>query len=548
MSSHKSRQKPEKTISNSKNKINIILDQIIEQSKNLQQLDSFFRDKTEEMCEIDKNFFPIVAKRFQRADHKDREILLQMFKHYQGIEHIKFLQEFIKRETFLPRTGITILEVLNKSDAILEEGMASRLLDFDHLAQRIKNWLLDGLSGEGQDIAESLVEEFTKRSENEKEGLIHQLIEDEGVNFSAFIIKIVERDGDEARIILKFVTDYSEVDSVKILEKVYQQTGMKEISKIIKKLTHSLKQKGLEVPVTLGAEPQTGSVFKTVSLPEPSAVISSVDPEGFRLIFMVKPVTTYEFKVFNIITNDMKGIHEIEVINAFRKECQHFVDKLFSSEKTDFLEIPPESAAFLVEEACRITQENNNIISANISQWKTMFSDLIAAKKGPMIYGCLNKEKIASKEYLLSQMEDLLNKTDIALWFVISKEAKEQWMKMTNILYSPLVLSDVQKQERISEFHRNTVTLFFDKSRIKVYKRRLEEIAFFLYKKGKTDLAETALSAACSLGDPEIRPESDLFCSCLIKKGFEIIKSTYKNTGEKQNGLIAGPSNLSQLM
>ena len=200
---------------------------------------------------------------------------------------------------------------------------------------------------------------------------------------------------------------------------------------------------------------------------------------------------------------------------------------------------------FLVEEACKRTEDQGSIVSANISQWRKSFSDKIGAKRHPAIYDYFNEDEIKSGGCLPGKEEELFEQTDIVFWFIVSEEAKEKWMKMTRILYSPLVLSDVQKKERVHELQVETAREFFNEERKKVYKRRLEELSYFMYRKGQGERAGIALSVACSLVLPDMRPENNQFCMEMVKKGFKYFESTYRGAGGKQGSLIVDPNDIS---
>jgi hypothetical protein len=460
--------------------------------------------------------------------------------HFKGVEHIKLLQEFIHRESFLPRTGLIILELFNKSDAILEEGLARRLFELDNLTQRIKLAIIDS------NLKDLLVNEFINRDDNEKEGIIYQLIEEIGTKVSSFIIKIIEIDEKAAENVLRSIPLFPSVDSFMILEYIYKKTKRKDIAKITKKSVHLLKQKGVEVAFNLSKEKEE-SVLKKISLPEPRAFISTIDPEGYRLIFLVKPITTYETKIFNIMINDIKGVHNIEVINSFRKEAQLFIEKILSEEKAEFLETQPDNAAFLIEEAIKISEEQGKVLSANILQWRNIFSDFIGARTRPLIYEFLNGNKIQTQSDLARKVDDLFEREDIIFWFIISDVAKENWVKMTNILNSPLVLSDIQKEERIHGVIVDTVRQFFNEKRRKVFKRRLEELSYFLYTKAQEEKAAIALYVGNSMVSLEMRPEDNRFCMSMIKKGYEFLESSSKEVDEKPRSLILDPKDFSLL-
>ncbi len=95
-------------------RVNEVIDSIIKYVADSPQLDSYYKEMIAEIAEIEKNFLPIVSKRFIKEGSKEREIILEILKHLTGIDHINFLQKFVKNEVFLPRTGIKILDVFNK--------------------------------------------------------------------------------------------------------------------------------------------------------------------------------------------------------------------------------------------------------------------------------------------------------------------------------------------------------------------------------------------------------------------------------------------------
>jgi len=140
------------------------------------QLDSFYEQKVAEIRALDDSF-SLVSKRFAKADPREKEILVQFLRYWQGLEHIQFLQEFINREVFWPRIGTMILDLFNKCDAMVQPGMASMLLELDALAQRLKQHITNRDAGDDPAVQQS-IEEFTKRNEREKEGILIQLVEE----------------------------------------------------------------------------------------------------------------------------------------------------------------------------------------------------------------------------------------------------------------------------------------------------------------------------------------------------------------------------------
>jgi hypothetical protein len=339
-------------------------------------------------------------------------------------------------------------------------------------------------------------------------------------------------------------SESADMVSFKILSGLFEKTKRKEIEKIIKKIAHGLKQKGVDVKAP-EMKKKKESILKKIALPEIRAFVSAIDPEGYRLVFMIKPITTFEYKIFNILISDVSGLQNIEVVSGLRKECQLFINRLSADQKIEFLETSPENAAFLVEEACRLTGEYGKALPTTIEQWHATFGDLRNARKTPLIYDLFSAELIQGSGCRDDKMGLLLDEEIIILWFVVSAEAKENWRKMTNILYSPIVLNDAQKKERIRGLMMDTAKQFFNEAKKRSLKRRFEEQAWWLHARSQPEKAQAALQAAALFADPGLQPEQNRFCMGIVQRGFKLFETSYRGAKGKSDTLIADPNDFS---
>ncbi len=523
-------------------KINSILDEVVAAASKGSQLDSFYEQKVTEIRALDDSFLP-VSKRFAKADPREKEILVHFLRYWQGLEHIQFLQEFINREVFWPRIGTMILELFNKCDAMVQPGMASMLLELDALAQRLKQHATNRDAVDDPAVQRS-IEEFTKRSEREKEGILIQLVEEVGEEQVPLLLAICEKDPAWALKTAALIGSLNTTTSLEILKRLYEKTEQKDILKIIKKTIHALRQKGVDVAEY---EPQATeeAVFKKITLPEARAFVSSIDGVGDRIVFMIKPVSAHESRVFEIFMSDTSGIRDISSVSIIRKEAEQFIDKLTGEEKVMFVETTPGNACFLVEEAYRINEQAGMVVAGSIAQWRSVFSDTPGQNTQPIIYECLDAAAIENQQSLLSKAEKLFKRVEILVWFIESDEAKEGWMKVKQIKNSPLVLSQVQIEERVREQYRETAQAYFSGKTRALFKRRLEELAYLYNRQGQDEEARLALCAALSLTS-DMPPGNNPFCLSLIKESFKFFESDTVIKGNKDS-LIIDPKDVSLL-
>jgi hypothetical protein len=523
-------------------KINSMLDEVVAAASKGSQLDSFYEQKVAEIREIDDSF-SLVSKRFAKSSPREKEILVNFLRYWQGLEHIQFLQEFINREVFWPRIGTMILDLFNKCDAMVQPGMASMLLELDAFAQRLKQHITNRDAVDDPAVQHS-IEEFTKRSEREKEGILIQLVEEVGEEQVPLLLAICEKDPAWALKTAALIASLNTASSLEILQRLYERTAQKDILKIIKKTVHALRQKGVEVA---DYEPQAPeeAVFKKITLPEARAFVSSIDGVGDRIVFMIKPVSAHESRVFEIFMSDTSGIRDISSVSIIRKEAEQFIDKLTREEKVMFVETPPGNACFLVEEAYRINEQAGTVAAGGIAQWRSVFSDTPGQNTQPIIYECLDAAAMENQQTLLSKAEKLFKRVEILVWFIESDEAKEGWMKVKQIKNSPLVLSQVQIEERVREQYRETAQAYFNGKAQAFFKRRLEELAYLYNRQGQDEEARLALCAALSLTS-DIPPGNNPFCLSLIREGFKFFESDTVIKGNKDR-LIIDPNDVSLL-
>ncbi|MCX5896501.1 MAG: hypothetical protein NTZ51_11845 [Proteobacteria bacterium] len=527
-----------------KQKVNAVLDEIITAVSKGSQLDSYFESRIADIRALDENAFSHISRRFIKADPREKEIIVKCLKFWPGIEHLKFLQEFLSREPFWPRIGTSMLDLFNKRDAMVDSGLMSSILELDSLTQRLKHHVLqrDPLH---EKPAASTIEEFLKRPDKEKEGIIIQLIDEAGPEVTPLLLLIFEKDAQWSMKAAEFISTLATVNALCILKGIYEETQKKDILKIIKKLIHTLRQKGIAVEDYETAQPAE-AVFKKITLPDPRAFISSIDGVGDRIIFMLKPLTTHESRLFEIFMNDSAGIKEIASVPLSRKDAERFINRISGDEKIDFYETTAQNACFLVEEVHTYNQETGAVVSGSIAQWRSMFSDILNTQAQPIIYDCIDADKIRSQSSLLKIVEKIYKRVEIIVWFIDSAEAKEGWIRYKQAKNSPLVLSPYQMEERLQDQYRDTATAFFNQTRRARFKRRLEEMAYLFYRQNCAEEAHSAFAAALSLAPDGTSPDKNTFCLSLVKEGFKFYESNtvIKGTPDKK---IIDPKDVSLL-
>lgn len=521
--------KPNGSVENgTKNSVQECIDAVLAAAAAEAQLDSFFRTKAEEIMIAGDEGWAVLSRAFQKGTASDRAALLQLMRFLKGFQHIEFLQNFIARDGFQPRIGMRILELLNRSDIMLPGGVASRLMELDNLTQRLK------LNIDGDCVDETDVEHFCGCAEAVRQGVLAQLVDETGPVVSRLIQALLLRQEAMGLEILNSVCRSPGLDQFRILQDLHTRTGRKDVAKLVKKMARTLQQKGVAVEALATTDRSRKSpVFQKAALPPGKAFSSKVDAEGYRIFFLVAPVTTHESKIFHVMLQYGIGIREIEVMTSLRKNTQKLIDKLLDDTKTEFVEIDIDQAAFLVQEARRMAEENGRIVSANIKQLERCFrlpEDIDG--KEPPVYDLLGTPVL--DDDVAGRCKTLLDESEIRFWYIASTDARVVWDRFLEAREQCDSPDDAQLGRRIVELKQEARTAFFTPERLKVFKRMLEENAWFAAVKGNRDFAGTALSVASRLDPRDESSCRDTFCKTMLDAAFCFFEDAYTRMRAEQ--------------
>lgn len=503
--------------SQNRKQFNACLDEIIAQAFKEPQSELFYSQKARELQELSPDYIAALTRRLQKADLVERDVLVQLLAQFSGVEHVSFLQDFVGRETFMPATGMKILDIFNKSDVIIEGGLAGRLLDYDNFAQRINRALMDDT------FEDALVAQYCACPHKQRDGIAAQLLEERASLCAPFLARVCAADKKAGERILDMLEGCGGEKGFRVMEAMYAADGRKDILKRMKKAARALAQKGIQVTLPRTRE-KDAPVFKSASLSPARAFASTIDPEGCRMLFIIKPVSTQEAKIFQILTSDVKGIGMIDVAAAYRGEISQLVKKLSADTKSDFREIDTARCVALAMEAVEIARADGQIVPATVAQLEAHFADLIGENAAPAVYSVLSEQDIASPGFV-PDMAALIEELDAAFWYIASPEGRACWDKIAAEADSAGADREAVRS-RLSDMEVEARASFFTDRRRAAFKRRLEEFAWILHAQGSTEHARAALAAALSLAAPDHDPQRDAFCSGIIARAFEMFEKS----------------------
>jgi hypothetical protein len=142
---------------------------------------------------------------------------------------------------------------------------------------------------------------------------------------------------------------------------------------------------------------------------------------------------------------------------------------------------------------------------------------------------------------LLQRSEDLVGKYPFAYWLLEWKLLIDCYKELYEMENSPIVLTDPQKESRTAEITKKTARLFFDDNNRMLFKRRLEEIAYILFKTDREEDAQSALAAALAFEPGGVASEDHPFALKTVEKNFAFLKEQSQKEKRSDTGRIILP-------
>jgi hypothetical protein len=203
--------------------------------------------------------------------------------------------------------------------------------------------------------------------------------------------------------------------------------------------------------------------------------------------------------VFHALVSDTQGMIDFQSFEASRKKFHQYLEEFRKSVPWEIVEAAPDYCLGLMNEAAEINQKKEQTPPGDFLQGRALMGTSPPLPLKPLIYQFLNEEEWKDRSDLLDRSPSLFQLSYFQDWFLEEEEGEKYLGLLKESSESPLVLSPYQKEARFIDIYRQAVNELFDPARKSLYRRRLEEMAYFLWKTGKESDAQLCLVAALGM-------------------------------------------------
>ncbi|MBW2039745.1 MAG: hypothetical protein JRI46_09130 [Deltaproteobacteria bacterium] len=328
--------------------------------------------------------------------------------------------------------------------------------------------------------------------------------------------------------------------TAQLLQEMMTTAQEKGVIKAIKRTLYRLRQKGIQWKEK---PPQERPVLRPPRPGEPQGYLGAMDSVGSRIIVIARPRPLGGMRVYFCIVNDLEGVQRFELNDFTKKGFKEFVESLLYSVEFPVVEAPGGYCVHLVKEASDLSQRLANPLPPGIQDAEKGLQDVKWNGPIPLIYQYIAEEEIKDRVRLLREAANLHRVLPFSSWSLRPEEVRKYAEAIKEAGESHIVLTPQQKDARLSSIYMEALQELFPEQRRLLWKRRLEEMAYILWKMGKEKEASMAMSAAVDLKTPfnPIEPNPFIW-NLLLKSIYGLLETTYKKREkEGEASLIVTP-------
>jgi hypothetical protein len=326
--------------------------------------------------------------------------------------------------------------------------------------------------------------------------------------------------------------------AAELLHRMTTSDPSKILAKSIRKSIFRLKSKGFPVEEVGDSSP---AIYHPPRPVAPEGFVSSLDSLGNRMVWLARPRIPQGVVAFGGVISDCEGIVDFHGFESSRKNFHEYVAMLQEGYSWEIVEADPAYCLGLFGEAAEVSQRKGKDLPPEFLKWRPAMGPAPALPLRPLIYEYLKEEEAKSRPDLLGHSASLFQVPYFQTWFLEEGESQKYLTRLREASVSRLVLTPYQKESRLMEIYRQAVHELFDAPRRLLYRRRLEEMSYVLWKKGQPNEARMSLAAALGLANESGILSPHPFLLELVQRSLRSLMEEEEKKKSEEPALIIRP-------
>jgi len=262
----------------------------------------------------------------------------------------------------------------------------------------------------------------------------------------------------------------------------------------VRRALFRLRQRGI-APAAAAAAPARPAA-EPPAAPGLSALFSPVDADGARIVWLLKERRGGGIARLWGLLADSEGLINVALSELSRRELRTERAEMERRAGVKMVEGDARLADYVLCEAFRRTPPEKR---PQVGNFLTLRMEIVGSPPPADIVHPIYAEMASALEH--EPAMDLLKEPGIAVWKFPATAIKAYADEIKSIQESVLVLNRVQQEARINIVVERAVGELLSGERATAMRRRLEDIAYYMARSGRREVAGWAAAAAARLRD-----------------------------------------------
>ncbi len=325
-----------------------------------------------------------------------------------------------------------------------------------------------------------------------------------------------------------------------ILRNWAERKPSKNLSKEIRRSIFRLRSKGISVAEK---EDESPGVFRLPQTSPGEGYLSAVDARGARLVWIIRAQSGQGTMAISSLISDTEGILDFSVFESSRKKFHDYLDQMRKDFSWEIVEADPDYCSGLIHQANEIHRQKGKIPHPQYIKFRSLLGPQDPRPLPPCIYRYIAEGEVRDHPELIDRSPSLFQTPFFQTWLLEKEEVQKYLNLLEEASRSRLILAPHQQEGRFFEIYRQAVSELFDENRRLLFRRRLEEMAYILWKKDLQSEARVTLAAAAGLTQESkiLAPHPFLLELVKMTLRFFLEEKQQEKEKEKGSGLIIPP-------
>lgn len=266
----------------------------------------------------------------------------------------------------------------------------------------------------------------------------------------------------------------------------------KPARKIVRRIVHSLRTRGVAVP-------EEAPAARVATLPSvedalDEARITGFDARGARVVSLAAAHPGGGVRLFQVVIDDARGVLDFEVLSAARRDVRRWLRDSGRGGALATVAVPSASARALVARAAS-RHPASRALPRGFAEWRSRVTDAQGAKTpGELAREALEPDADAASA--VRRVAELVREGQLGPWPPEPRALQEMAVRVAQAREGVLVVSDAARGDQVQRALEESAAEIGAGEAGEAFALRLEEVAYLWMQQGREADARICLAAA----------------------------------------------------